>query len=98
MPWMMSMLVLQPSTCTIILGETGGKVGVSVEVAASVKAVAVSLGVTVVAVSVGISGVLVGVSETGAGVAVVVIVNITGVGEKIEGVMVGGGAGKVGTV
>ena len=73
------MLVSQPSTSTIILGETGGKVGVSVGVGASVKAVAVSLGVTAVAVSVGVS---VGVSEMGAGVVVLVIVKITGVGEK----------------
>ena len=92
------MLVLQPSTSTTMLGETGGKVGVSVEVGASVKAVAVSLGVTAVAVSVGVSGVSVGVSERGTGVIVVVIVKITGVGEKMDGVMVGGGAGKVGTV
>ena len=94
-PCRMSMLVSQPSTSTITLGETGGKVGVSVGVGASVKAVAVSLGVTAVAVSVGVS---VGVSEMGAGVVVLVIVKITGVGEKMDGVMVGGGAGKVGTV
>ena len=92
------MLVLQPNTSTMILGETDGKVGVSVGVGASVKAVAVSLGVTAVAVSVGVSGVSVGVSERGTGVIVVVIVKITGVGEKMDGVMVGGGAGKVGTV
>ena len=93
------MLVLQPSTSTMMLGEIGGNVGVSVEVGASVNAVAVSLGVTAVAVSVGVSvGISMGVSERGTGVVVVVIVKITGVGEKMEGVMVGGGAGKVGIV
>lgn len=93
------MLVLQPSTSTTMLGETGGKVGVLVDVGASVKAVAVSLGVIAVAVSVGVPvGISMGVSERGTGVVVVVIVKITGVGEKMEGVMVGGGTGKVGTV
>ena len=90
-PCVRSMLVLQPNTSTMIFGETGGKVGVLVGVGASVRAVAVSPGVTAVAVSVG-------VSERGAGVVVLVIVKITGVGVKIDGVIVGGGAGNVGTV
>lgn len=85
------MLVLQPNTSTMIMGDTGGKVAVSVAVGASVKAVDVSVGVIGVAVSVG-------VSETTAGMLVCVAVTITGVGVKIEGVIVGGGAGKVGTV
>ena len=73
----------------MILGETGGKVGVLVEVGASVKAVAVSEGGIKVAVSVAVP-----VETSG----VFVTVTITGVGENIEGVMVGGGAGKVGTL
>jgi len=89
MPWEMSILVLHPDTSTMILGETGGKVGVLVEVGASVKAVAVSEGGTTVAVSVAVP---VGTS------GVFVSVTMTGVGENIEGVMVGGGAGKVGTL
>ena len=87
----MSMLVLHPSTSTMITGETGGRVAVSVEGGASVKAVAVSVGVTGVDVTVG-------VSDGAAGVVVFVIVTITGVGVKMDGVMVGGGAGKVGTL
>jgi len=83
------MLVLQPRTSTIIFGDVDGKVGVLVEVGASVKAVAVSEGGINVAVSVTVM-----VGKAG----VFVIVEITGVGEKIEGVIVGGGAGNVGTL
>jgi hypothetical protein len=43
-------------------------------------------------------GVPVGVWERGAGETDPVMVTITGVGENIDGVIVGGGAGKVGTV
>ena len=91
MPCVISILVLQPNTSTMIIGDRGGKVAVYVEVGASVKAVDVSVGVTGVAVSVG-------VSEMATGVDVFVIVAITGVGVKMDGVMVGGGAGNVGTV
>jgi hypothetical protein len=86
----MSMLVLQPSTSTIMFAEKGGRVAVLVKVGASVKAVAVTVDVGIrVAVSLG-------VAEMGAGVADGVMVRITGVGDKMEGVIVGGGAGKVG--
>ena len=90
-PCVMSMPVLQPSTSTMIFGEKGGRVAVSVGVGASVKTVAVTVGVTGVAVSVG-------VSKMAVGRFVFVAVTITGVGVKMEGVMVGGGAGKVGTL
>jgi hypothetical protein len=60
-------------------------------VGAWVKDVAVSVGVINVAVSVGVR---VGVS----GGLVFVTVTMTGVGEYMDGVIVGGGAGKVGTV
>jgi hypothetical protein len=79
----------------MMFGETGGRVGVPVEVGASVKAVAVSVGVAGVALSVGVP---VGVAEMDADEADPVMVTITGVGEKIDGVIVSGGAGKVGTV
>ena len=75
----------------MMLGDTGGKVGVSVGGGASVKDVAVSVGVIGVPVSVG-------VFVTTEDVDVFVIVTIIGVTVKIEGVMVGGGAGNVGTV
>ena len=73
----------------MIFGEKGGKVGVAVGDGASVKTVAVSVGGTCVRVSVGVP-----VGMTG----VFVIVTIMGVGVKIEGVIVGGGAGNVGTL
>jgi hypothetical protein len=85
----MSMLVLQPSTSTIIFGETGGRVAVAVGGVTSVNAVAVSVRVTG-------SSVPVGVSVMNGGLVVFVIVTITGVIVKMDGVMVGGGAGKVG--
>jgi hypothetical protein len=73
-----------------MFAEKGGRVGVLVRVGASVKAVAVSVAVGVrVAVSVD-------VAEMGAGVDDGVMLRITGVGERMEGVIVGGGAGKVG--
>ena len=56
-----------------------------------VKAVGVSVGTIGVTVSVG-------VSDRRTGVVVFVIVTITGVAVKMDGVIVGGGAGKVGTV
>jgi hypothetical protein len=73
-----------------MFAEKGGRVAVLVKVGASVKAVAVTVDVGIrVAVSLG-------VAEMGAGVADGVMVRITGVGDKMEGVIVGGGAGKVG--
>ena len=95
MPCVMSMLVLHPSTSTMMFGENGGRVAVLVGEGASVKEVAVSVGVIGVAVSVAVP---VGVSETTGGMVVFVMVTITGVTVKIEGVIVGGGAGNVGTV
>jgi hypothetical protein len=79
----------------MMFGENGGRVAVFVGEGASVKAVAVSVEVTGVAVSVAVP---VGVSVRAKGVVVFVIVTITGVIVKIDGVIVGGGAGKVGTV
>jgi hypothetical protein len=87
----MSILVLQPNTFTIIFGDTGGRVAVSVGGEVSVKEVAVSVGVTGLNVSVG-------VSVLNGGTVVFVMVTITGVTVKMDGVMVGGGAGNVGTV
>ena len=75
MPCVMSMLVLQPSTSTMIFGETGGRVAVAVREGASVKAVAVSVGVCAkvyVSVATGLTvatpRVLVTVTNTGVGV------------------------------
>ena len=77
----------------MMFGETGGSVGVSVWVGASVKAVAVSEGVSVKTSVFVADGRIVATC----GVALAVEVTNTGVGERIEGVIVGGGAGKVGT-
>jgi len=79
----------------MMFGERGGRVGVLVAVGASVKAVAVSVGVTGEEVGVGVS---VEVAERGAVEVMRVTVAMNGVGEKMDGVMVGGGAGKVGTL
>jgi hypothetical protein len=50
-----------------------------------------------VAVSVGVTGAgdSLGVSESDGGVVVFVTVTMTGVGEKMDGVFVGGGTGRV---
>jgi hypothetical protein len=75
----------------MMFGDTGGRVGVSDGGGASVKDVAVTVGVFGVAVDVG-------VFVTTEGVFVFVMVTMIGVTVKMEGVIVGGGAGNVGTV
>ena len=90
------MLVLQPSTSTPIVEETGGRVAVFVAVGASVKDVAVTEGVVVMGAVVKVTKV-VAVGLDGSDTIVSVAVMNTGVGVWMDGVMVGGGAGKVGT-
>lgn len=81
------MLVLHPRTLTVILVETGGRVAVGSKV--SEIDVNVSVGMKMISVAVADS-----VSMMFSGVFVTVM--ITGVGVKMDGVMVEGGAGKVG--
>ncbi len=85
---LMSMLVLQPSTSTMMCGERGGTFSPFGDNAGTGR-----LGVSLVGICVAVSvGVFVGSS------GVFVMVTITGVGVYMAGVMVGGGAGKVDTL
>ncbi len=82
-PWVISILVLHPNTCTLMAGAGVIAVGVSFTDGVSVIA---EIGVSVM----GVNGVLVIAVEVAiTGVAVLPPIT-TGVGETIEGVFVGG--------